>query len=188
MPRNHARKQFVHLSDCPKVSWAPEENLALRNSACLHEFPLQIVAVVIPEFDLLMQQLKAEVVQGYNAAIIAYGQTASGKTYTMDGEAEGPGMGVIPRAISEIFAHIENDSAACSKYLVRAYYFQLYNEVISVYNNNPSHNPALVLLSSFVRMIFHQGVWCVSVMCDSLFPESNASQVHLLPRSHLLLL
>ena len=114
--------------------------------------------MVVPGFGFLIHQLKAEDVQGYNAAIIAYGQTASGKTYTMDGEAEGPGMGVIPRAISEIFAHIENDAAACSKYLVRASYFQLYNEVISVYNNISSHIPPLGRLSSLVRMIIHQEV------------------------------
>jgi hypothetical protein len=36
-------------------------------------------------------------VQGYNAAIIAYGQTGTGKTYTMEGELEGPVRGIIPR-------------------------------------------------------------------------------------------
>lgn len=36
-------------------------------------------------------------VQGYNAAIIAYGQTGTGKTYTMEGELEGPLRGIIPR-------------------------------------------------------------------------------------------
>ena len=67
--------------------------------------------------------------QGYNAAIIAYGQTGTGKTYTMDGEQEGAGQGIIPRAIQDIFQYIENDSAAHSKFLVRASYFQIYNEV-----------------------------------------------------------
>eukprot|EP00882_Tetradesmus_deserticola_P026678 GHRQ01029455.1.p2 GENE.GHRQ01029455.1~~GHRQ01029455.1.p2 ORF type:complete len:138 (+),score=39.98 GHRQ01029455.1:153-566(+) len=35
--------------------------------------------------------------QGYNAAIIAYGQTGTGKTYTMEGELEGQLRGIIPR-------------------------------------------------------------------------------------------
>jgi Kinesin motor domain len=30
--------------------------------------------------------------QGYNAAIIAYGQTGTGKTFTMEGERSGPGV------------------------------------------------------------------------------------------------
>lgn len=44
---------------------------------------------------------------GYNVTILAYGQTGSGKTYSMgtcyNGEGE---MGIIPRAISDIFQKI----------------------------------------------------------------------------------
>lgn len=40
-------------------------------------------------------------IQGYNGTIFAYGQTASGKTYTMMGS--GDYLGVIPRAIHDIF-------------------------------------------------------------------------------------
>eukprot|EP00891_Asterochloris_glomerata_P006925 jgi/Astpho2/6925/e_gw1.00107.208.1_t len=70
--------------------------------------------------------------QGYNAAIIAYGQTGTGKTYTMEGGHEGPTRGIIPRAIEDVFQYIESDrQAAQSKFLVRASYLQIYNEVIS---------------------------------------------------------
>jgi hypothetical protein len=71
----------------------------------------------------------AAALQGYNAAIIAYGQTGTGKTYTMEGAHEGPDRGIIPRAVEDIFACIENDAAPGSKYLVRASYLQIYNEV-----------------------------------------------------------
>ena len=37
--------------------------------------------------------------------------------------------GIIPRAIDDIFAYIENDTSASRKYLVRASYLQIYNEV-----------------------------------------------------------
>lgn len=67
--------------------------------------------------------------QGYNGAIIAYGQTGTGKTYTMEGARTGPDRGIIPRAVENIFACIENDTAPGSKYLVRASYLQIYNEV-----------------------------------------------------------
>jgi hypothetical protein len=67
--------------------------------------------------------------QGYNAAIIAYGQTGTGKTYTMEGAQHGPERGIIPRAVEDVFAYIENDTAPGSKYLVRASYLQIYNEV-----------------------------------------------------------
>lgn len=67
--------------------------------------------------------------QGYNAAIIAYGQTGTGKTFTMEGDRTGPGRGIIPRAIEDVFAAIEHDAAPHSKFLVRATYLQIYNEV-----------------------------------------------------------
>ncbi len=69
--------------------------------------------------------------QGYNGAIIAYGQTGTGKTYTMEGAHTGPDRGIIPRAVEDIFACIEHDAAPGSKYLVRASYLQIYNEVRS---------------------------------------------------------
>lgn len=67
--------------------------------------------------------------QGYNASVIAYGQTGTGKTFTMEGSRQGTGKGLAPRAIEDIFEFIENDSEAHSKFLVRASYFQIYNEV-----------------------------------------------------------
>ena len=68
---------------------------------------------------------------GYNATIIAYGQTGTGKTYTMEGEPEPKLRGIIPRATEEIFGHIENAASDRKKFLVRASYLQIYNEVIS---------------------------------------------------------
>jgi len=67
--------------------------------------------------------------QGYNAAIIAYGQTGTGKTFTMEGGASGASRGIIPRAIEDVFATIGSDAVPNSKFLVRASYLQIYNEV-----------------------------------------------------------
>jgi kinesin family protein 3/17 len=45
--------------------------------------------------------------QGYNATIIAYGQTGTGKTYTMEGLPDPPDVqGIIPRATQDIFDSI----------------------------------------------------------------------------------
>ncbi|MEM0150161.1 MAG: hypothetical protein QXW10_04665, partial [Candidatus Micrarchaeaceae archaeon] len=46
---------------------------------------------------------------GYNACIFAYGQTSSGKTYTMMGTKRDPG--VIPRLCKDLFERIEEDEA-----------------------------------------------------------------------------
>ena len=72
------------------------------------------------------------VLHGYNATILAYGQTGAGKTYSMEGEkGSEQKRGIIPRAIEDIFRFIENDSTSLSRFLVRASYLQIYNEVIS---------------------------------------------------------
>lgn len=47
----------------------------------------------------------------------------------MEGERDGPQRGIIPRAVEDIFTCIESDTATGSKYLVRASYLQIYNEV-----------------------------------------------------------
>lgn len=73
--------------------------------------------------------------EGYNATIFAYGQTGTGKTYTMEGFNSGSGSveerGIIPRAIEQIFCHIQSNISARMRFLVRASYLQIYNESIS---------------------------------------------------------
>jgi hypothetical protein len=71
------------------------------------------------------------VLQGYNASIIAFGQTGAGKTHTMTGDLVGTERGIIPRAVDDVFTHIQRDTGERCKFLVRASYLQIYNEVIS---------------------------------------------------------
>jgi hypothetical protein len=69
------------------------------------------------------------VLEGYNGTIFAYGQTGTGKTFTISGLPKDPTLkGVMPRAFETIFKSIECDSK--KQYLVRASYLELYNEEI----------------------------------------------------------
>lgn len=45
-------------------------------------------------------------VNGFNGTVFAYGQTSSGKTYTMMGNAEE--LGIIPLAVEHMFNAIAN--------------------------------------------------------------------------------
>lgn len=65
--------------------------------------------------------------EGYNGTVFAYGQTSSGKTYTMMGDQESPG--VIPRAIEDVFAYIQENSNQ-REFLLRVSYLEIYNETI----------------------------------------------------------
>ena len=63
------------------------------------------------------------------------GQTGTGKTYTMEGFARDgnfnvEGRGIIPRAIEQIFGHIQKHAGPRMRFLVRASYLQIYNEQV----------------------------------------------------------
>jgi kinesin family protein 11 len=67
-----------------------------------------------------------EVLLGYNCTIFAYGQTGTGKTYTMEGDLSEPssGSGIIPRALYSLFEQLQDTM----EYSVRVSYMELYNE------------------------------------------------------------
>ncbi|XP_037086566.1 kinesin-like protein KIF3B [Pollicipes pollicipes] len=78
-------------------------------------------------YDETFRPLVDSVLQGFNGTIFAYGQTGTGKTYTMEGVRDDPDQrGIIPRSFDHIFSHIER-SENC-QYLVRASYLEIYQE------------------------------------------------------------
>ncbi|XP_037930572.1 kinesin-like protein KIN-7N, partial [Teleopsis dalmanni] len=77
-------------------------------------------------FDRMAKQIVHSSIQGFNGTIFAYGQTSSGKTYTMMGDTENPG--VILLAFKEIFKQIEQITDR--KFLIRVGYIEIYNEKI----------------------------------------------------------
>lgn len=78
-----------------------------------------------------------EVLDGFNCTIFAYGQTGTGKTYTMEGgprnSVDGTNLsaeaGVIPRAIKQIFDAIECNQVTDSS--VKVSFMELYNEELT---------------------------------------------------------
>ncbi|XP_066430030.1 centromere-associated protein E-like isoform X5 [Eleutherodactylus coqui] len=67
------------------------------------------------------------VLQGYNGTIFAYGQTSSGKTFTMMGTKDNPG--IISLAIQEVFRIIQEDPTR--EFLLRVSYMEIYNETVT---------------------------------------------------------
>jgi kinesin family protein 18/19 len=67
------------------------------------------------------------VVRGLNATIFAYGATGSGKTHTMAGTIEDPGLMVL--SLQAIFALITKQESEY-EFEVTASYLEVYNEVI----------------------------------------------------------
>ncbi|KAL2622279.1 hypothetical protein R1flu_002484 [Riccia fluitans] len=92
-------------------------------------------------YDDVAHSIVHSVMCGYNGTILAYGQTASGKTFTMEGlDSPSEMRGIIPNAFEDIFAHIEQ-SQSSDHFLVRASYLEIYNEEIRDLLAQTSQNP-----------------------------------------------
>ncbi|XP_036437019.1 kinesin-like protein KIF3C isoform X1 [Colossoma macropomum] len=80
-------------------------------------------------YDEAVRPLVDSVLQGFNGTVFAYGQTGTGKTYTMQGQwMEAERRGIIPRSFEHIFTHISRSQN--QQYLVRASYLEIYQEEI----------------------------------------------------------
>lgn len=73
--------------------------------------------------------------QGYNASVFAYGATGAGKTYTMLGTEDQPGIMML--SIEELFRSIEEYSAE-RDYMLKVSYVEVYNENIKDLLTNPA--------------------------------------------------
>ncbi|XP_014389799.1 PREDICTED: centromere-associated protein E [Myotis brandtii] len=89
-------------------------------------------------------------IQGYNGTIFAYGQTASGKTFTMMGS--GDYLGVIPRAIHDIFHKIEKFPDR--EFLLRVSYMEIYNETITDLLCDTRKMKPLIIREDFNRNVY----------------------------------
>ncbi|GAA5938927.1 hypothetical protein JCM3775_003169 [Rhodotorula graminis] len=82
-----------------------------------------------------------QVLQGYNCTIFAYGQTGTGKTYTMEGNLSPyhgtfhPDAGIIPRTLYSLFDRLVESKC---EYSVRCSFIELYNEELRDLNSPDS--------------------------------------------------
>ena len=80
--------------------------------------------------DAVFAQTKSivkSVLDGYNVCIFAYGQTGTGKTFTMEGTPEH--RGVNYRTLEELF-RISEERRGIMKYELLVSMFEVYNEKI----------------------------------------------------------
>ncbi|KAF1947277.1 kinesin [Clathrospora elynae] len=81
-------------------------------------------------FDEVVSPILDEVLGGFNCTIFAYGQTGTGKTYTMTGDISNvlplpDAAGIIPRVLYALFSRLEADEIENS---VKCSFIELYNE------------------------------------------------------------
>ncbi|KAG5342766.1 hypothetical protein C0989_008716 [Termitomyces sp. Mn162] len=115
---------------------APVSSLGLVTMPPVRTYPFDLVFG--PEADQAMiyhevvSPMLKEVLMGYNCTLFAYGQTGTGKTYTMQGDLEPTPMGnpsanagMIPRVLFRLFHQLETSK---SDFSVKISYIELYNE------------------------------------------------------------
>ncbi|EME48975.1 hypothetical protein DOTSEDRAFT_40227 [Dothistroma septosporum NZE10] len=84
-------------------------------------------------FDEVVSPVLDEVLNGFNCTIFAYGQTGTGKTYTMSGDISDTlpipeAAGIIPRVLHTLFAKLGEDGAETLEHSVKCSFIELYNE------------------------------------------------------------
>ena len=110
-----------------------------------------------PVYNKVARNHVISAMEGYNSVVFAYGQTASGKTFTLvspiialpprsvdfpsrqTGDDEQPG--IIPRAMKDVFAYIKHTTR---EYLLRCSYIEIYNETIIDLLAPPSSQPVQI--------------------------------------------
>ncbi|KAF9075277.1 P-loop containing nucleoside triphosphate hydrolase protein [Rhodocollybia butyracea] len=115
---------------------APTSTLGVVQFPPVRTYPFDLVYG--PEADQAMiyhdvvSPMLEQVLEGYNCTLFAYGQTGTGKTYTMQGDLTPTPMGnpsshagMIPRVLFRLFHQLEQAKVDFS---VRVSYIELYNE------------------------------------------------------------
>ena len=79
----------------------------------------------------ICQDIIKSIMQGYNGSIFMYGQTTSGKTFTMLGSPKSPG--VLPCTLNDIFIFINKIKENIKNIIINIYcsYIEIYNEKIN---------------------------------------------------------
>ncbi|XP_076240537.1 kinesin-like protein Klp61F [Calliopsis andreniformis] len=88
----------------------------------------------IDVYNAVVSPLLEQVLAGYNCTVLAYGQTGTGKTFTMEGINNDSTLhwrsdstaGIIPRSLSHLFDELQ--SSESPEYRIRVSFLELYNE------------------------------------------------------------
>ena len=78
-------------------------------------------------YESVAQPILHDFLQGFNCTIIAYGQTGAGKTHTLSGNNQNPG--IVPRILDDLFVNIQQSQASVI-YTVQCSYVEIYMEKI----------------------------------------------------------
>lgn len=76
----------------------------------------------------MVKDMVASFLNGVNGTVIAYGQTCSGKTYTMTGTKKNPGINLL--ALDDVFKYLHSVDELLDDWKLKVSYFEVYNEEV----------------------------------------------------------
>uniref|UniRef100_G3TH57 Kinesin family member 21B n=1 Tax=Loxodonta africana TaxID=9785 RepID=G3TH57_LOXAF len=126
---------------CTSVTPGEPQVLLGKDKAFTYDFVFDLDTWQEQIYSTCVNKLIEGCFEGYNATVLAYGQTGAGKTYTMgtgfDMATSEDEQGIIPRAISHLFTGIaerkrraQEQGVAGPEFKVSAQFLELYNEEI----------------------------------------------------------
>uniref|UniRef100_A0A8D2JC64 Kinesin-like protein KIF21B n=1 Tax=Varanus komodoensis TaxID=61221 RepID=A0A8D2JC64_VARKO len=126
---------------CTSVTPGEPQVLLGKDKAFTYDFVFDLDTWQEQIYTTCVNKLIEGCFEGYNATVLAYGQTGAGKTYTMgtgfDMSISEDESGIIPRAIAHLFSGIEERKRAAQEqgvpapeFKVSAQFLELYNEEI----------------------------------------------------------
>ncbi|CAG9462584.1 unnamed protein product [Pedinophyceae sp. YPF-701] len=110
-----------------------------------------------------------DVIDGYYATVFAYGQTGSGKTFTMEGPHDGrddTSEGVIPRAVKQLFDHVEQMREPNIEVTISASYVEIYMERVRDLLDKTGKKTNLEVRVDLSRGVYVDGATEVQVNSD----------------------
>ena len=120
-------------------------------------------------FDQVAKPLILAAFEGINGTLFCYGQTASGKTYTMEGIPSDNNLcGIIPRMMQLVF-EIINSGNSDIEFSVKCQYYQIYNEKIHDLIDTKKTDLA-------IREDKNKGIWVGE--CTEKYVESEQEMIN----------
>jgi len=130
-PQNKLEKSLnchrcIAISDCKTV-------VEIKNPAVAKPYRFNLDHIFDTDssqpyvFTETVKELVSNVMRGFNCTVFAYGQTGTGKTYSMEGELGSPSRGIIPRVVEFIFQLIE-EADEVFEFVLKVSYCEIYLE------------------------------------------------------------
>uniref|UniRef100_H3BE86 Kinesin-like protein KIF21B n=1 Tax=Latimeria chalumnae TaxID=7897 RepID=H3BE86_LATCH len=136
-----SREKIEGCHICTSVTPGEPQVLLGKDKAFTYDYVFDLEVHQEQIYTTCVQKLIEGCFEGYNATVLAYGQTGAGKTYTMgtgfDVNLSAEEQGIIPRAVHHLFQGIEERKRAAQEqglqtpeFKVSAQFLELYNEEI----------------------------------------------------------